>query len=131
MKTLIDMMDRTVNLPKNPKRIICLVPSLTELLYDLGLDNKVIGITKFCIKPNSWFKSKNRIGGTKNVHFDKIKELNPDLIIGNKEENSKTDIETLEKDFTVWMSDINTYKEALIAIQEIATICNASEKGKN
>ena len=125
-----DMMDRKVIFPNNPKRIICLVPSLTELLYDLGLENEVIGITKFCIKPNNWYKSKNRIGGTKNVNFEKIKQLNPDLIIGNKEENSKTDIETLEKDFTVWMSDINTYQEALIAIQEIANICNVAEKGK-
>jgi len=125
-----DMMNRKIKLSKHPKRIVCLVPSLTELLYDLGLDENVIGITKFCIKPTEWFRSKDRIGGTKNVNFEKIRNLNPDLIIGNKEENSKSDIEILEKDYNVWMSDINTYKEALIAIQEIANICNVSEKGK-
>ena len=125
-----DMMGRLVNLPANPKRIICLVPSLTELLFDLGLDKEVVGITKFCIKPDLWFQSKNRVGGTKNVNFEKINELTPDLIIGNKEENSQSDIETLEKKHTVWMSDINTYQEALIAIQEIATICNVSERGR-
>ncbi len=123
-------MKREVVIPSSPKRIISLVPSLTELLYDLGLDVEVVGITKFCIKPDKWFRSKNRIGGTKNVNFEKINALNPDLIIGNKEENSKSDIETLEKQYNVWMSDINTYQEALIAIQTIANICNVSKKGK-
>ena len=116
-------------LPKEPQRIICLVPSLTELLYNLGLGARVVGITKFCIHPKNWYKSKTRVGGTKTINFDKIKALNPDLIIANKEENTKEDIEELIKLYSVWISDINTYKDALLAIKKIATICNKEKEG--
>jgi len=125
-----DMMGRMVKLPTYPKRIVSLVPSQTELLYDLGLNKQVVGITKFCIKPTSWFKTKTRVGGTKNINFETIRALQPDLIIGNKEENSQKDIELLEKEFTVWMSDINTYQEALTSIKEIATICKKQQQGE-
>ncbi len=67
-----------------PQRIVSLVPSQTELLHDLGLNNEVAGITKFCIHPNEWFRKKTRIGGTKNINIDKVNQLNPDLIIANK-----------------------------------------------
>ena len=80
-------MGRNVNIPNFPERIISLVPSQTELLFDLGLGSRVIGITKFCIHPESWHRSKIKIGGTKQLNFAKINELNPDLIIGNKEES--------------------------------------------
>ncbi len=125
------MMGRTVKLPKSPQRIISLVPSLTELLHDLDLNERVVGITKFCIKPESWFRSKTRVGGTKSVDFEKIKALNPDLIIANKEENTKEEIEALSRDYNVWISDINSYHEALIAIQKIADLCNKTKAGEN
>ena len=70
-----------------------LVPSQTELLHYFNLEKEVVGLTKFCIHPNEWFQSKARVGGTKNVDFDQIKALSPDLIIANKEENTKEDIE--------------------------------------
>lgn len=112
MPTVLDMMNREVQIPDFPKRIVSLVPSQTELLFDLGLANRVVGITKFCIHPNEWYRSKIRIGGTKQVNFDRIKALQPDLIIGNKEENNRVDIEQLEQEFPVWMSDIFTVKDA-------------------
>src|SRR5687767_13826534 len=79
-----------------PERIISLVPSQTELLADLGLERQVVGITKFCIYPPSWRKTKPIVGGTKNFHFDTIHSLKPDLIIGNKEENYQEGIVTLQ-----------------------------------
>jgi ABC-type Fe3+-hydroxamate transport system substrate-binding protein len=106
MSSLTDQMHRTVQVPAAPQRIVSLVPSQTELLYDLGLGERVVGITKFCIHPETWFKTKHRIGGTKKVDMDKVRALKPDLIIGNKEENDRNDIQTLEKEFPVWMSDI-------------------------
>src|ERR1051325_3162453 len=80
-----------------PRRIISLVPSQTELLYDLGLTDRVVGITKFCVHPPAWKKSKTIVGGTKNFHFDTIEKLQPDLIIGNKEENYEAGISQLKK----------------------------------
>jgi ABC-type Fe3+-hydroxamate transport system substrate-binding protein len=123
-----DQLDRKVDIPIPPQRIISLVPSQTELLYDLGLKEEVIGITKFCIHPNEWFRSKTRIGGTKTVDIDKVKALNPDLILANKEENVQSQIEALEMDFPIWISDVNTMQEALDMIQGIGQITNKKDE---
>ncbi|MGB1243003.1 MAG: helical backbone metal receptor [Chitinophagales bacterium] len=115
-----------------PKRIISLVPSQTELLYDLGLREEVIGITKFCVHPQEWFESKSKIkvGGTKNFHIDRIEALQPDLIIGNKEENVKEGIEALQQKFPVWMSDIHTFKDALQMIEQVSILVGKEKEGK-
>jgi len=120
-----DQMKRNVQI-KNfpPNRIVSLVPSITELLVALGLSEKIVGITKFCIHPEELFKNKEKIGGTKNLNIEKIKALQPDLIIGNKEENVKNQIEELEKYFPVWMSDVNTYEDAISMIQSVGKITN-------
>ena len=70
---------------KKYSRIISLVPSQTELLYYLDLEKEVVGITKFCIHPQKWFREKVRIGGTKNINFQKLHAPSPDPIIANKE----------------------------------------------
>jgi len=127
----IDQMMREVRLDKPPSRIICLVPSITELLSDLGLDDKIVGITKFCIHPEHIFRSKTRVGGTKKVDFNKIDILQPDLIIANKEENTKEDIEQLEKKYPVWISDVSTLIDALemiVKLGEVTGTKDASEK---
>src|ERR1044071_8173916 len=107
MSLFIDQTGRNVTVPQKPRRIISLVPSQTELLFDLGLNDEVVGITKFCIHPAEWFQTKTRVGGTKQLKIDIIHELQPDLIIANKEENAREQIEELEKKFPVWISDIN------------------------
>jgi ABC-type Fe3+-hydroxamate transport system substrate-binding protein len=117
-------MGRSVEVPIFPKLIVSLVPSQTELLHYFGLENEVVGITKFCIHPETWFKSKTRIGGTKQLKIDQIISLKPDLIIGNKEENTKEDIDKLEQNgFSVWMSDIDTFDQALEMIEQVGLIC--------
>lgn len=110
-----------------PKRIISLVPSQTELLYSLGLEEETVGITKFCIHPETWFRNKTRIGGTKTVDIEKIKTLRPDLIIANKEENVKEQIEALNDIAPVWVSDIHTLDEALVMITEVGNITGRKE----
>ena len=117
-----DQMGRAVQLKEAPKRIISLVPSQTELLYDLGADETIVGITKFCIHPNEWFKRKKRIGGTKEFNFEKIAALKPDLIIGNKEENEQKQIEELMKLYPVWMSDIKNLDDSLQMISSIGQL---------
>ena len=107
---------------KKYSRIISLVPSQTELLFDFGLDTEVVGITKFCIHPKSWFETKTRVGGTKNLNMKTIHSLEPDLIIANKEENVKEQIEELARDYDVWVTDVNTLSEATQMIQDIGEI---------
>jgi len=124
LRKISDQIGRELFLKETPQRIISLVPSITELLYDLKLDEHVVGITKFCIHPSAWFKSKTRVGGTKNPNLDRIQALNPDLIIANKEENRKPDIEQLSKFFPVWVSDVNDIQQAFELIVSIGDITN-------
>ncbi len=126
----VDQLGRKIELIQTPKKIISLVPSQTELLFDLGLNEEVIGITKFCVHPEEWFRTKTRVGGTKQLHLDKIKELQPDLIIANKEENVREQIEELEKDFPVWISDVNNLDDALEMIGSIGEITNKRSRSK-
>ena len=128
MSDSVDQMGRTIQVPGYPKRIISLVPSQTELLYDLGLGERVVGITKFCVHPETWFNSKHRIGGTKKVDMEKVRALKPDLIIGNKEENAKKDIQTLEQEFPVWMSDVRTLRDAANMIDSIGELTGTKDK---
>ncbi len=123
-----DQTGKTIEVKHSPKRIISLVPSQTELLFDLGLNEEVIAITKFCIHPQKWFQTKTRIGGTKQLNVDKIKELQPDLIIANKEENVREQIEELAKHFPVWVSDVNNLNDAMEMIQSIGILTGKASK---
>ncbi len=111
-----------------PKRIISLVPSQTELLAWLELADETVGITKFCVHPAGWLKTKKIIGGTKNIKIDKITALLPDLIIANKEENVKAEVEALALDFPVWVTDVNNLQDALEMITDIGCLTNRKEK---
>ena len=122
MPDFIDQTGRRIFLNKAPSRIISLVPSQTELLFDLGLDEQVLGITKFCVHPDKWFRTKTRIGGTKQLNMEIIHQLQPDLVIANKEENVKEQIEELEKHFPVWISNINNLDDAYEMIEQIGLI---------
>ena len=126
----IDPLGKEHSLQSPPKRIISLVPSQTELLYDLGLDESVVGITKFCIHPNLKWKEVARVGGTKSVRLDNVRRLQPDLIIANKEENTKDQIEALAAEFPVWMSDIHTLNDAYNMIRVVGNFADKQEEAE-
>ena len=130
MQEFVDQMNNTIRLSGVPRRIVSLVPSQTELLFSLGLGDRVVGITKFCIHPDDWFRSKKRVGGTKDVSFNKVKALNPDLIIGNKEENEKSNIEELSSIAPIWMSDIFNLDDSLEMIQKIGKLVDSSDHAR-
>lgn len=127
MPHFTDQLQNAIFLAEKPKRIISLVPSQTELLFDLGLENEVVGITKFCIHPVGKVKSKTKIGGTKNFNFELIDALKPDLIIGNKEENYQEGIEKLAEKYPVWMSDIFTLEDSLDMIRKVGELTGTTE----
>lgn len=124
-----DQLGNSLSIPRNPKRIISLVPSITEFLYALGMGERVVGITKFCIYPQIWFQTKTRIGGTKTPDFDKIKALTPDLIIGNKEENQEDDINRLRELAPVYMSDVNSIDDMYEMIRDLAILLGVESEG--
>lgn len=117
-----DQMGRNVVCPPNPQRIVSLVPSITELLFDLGLAGRIAGRTKFCILPEQEVKSIQIVGGTKQINIDIINTLQPDLIIGSKEENTKDDIELLEEFYPVWMSDVEKWEDMIDLIEKIGSL---------
>lgn len=125
-----DQLGNRVQLNTIPKRIVSLVPSQSEFLWELGLHAELMGITKFCIHPEKMFKQVTRVGGTKNPDLDKIRALQPDLIIGNKEENEKTMIEQLSREFPVWMSDVNTPEQALNMMGSLSAMVDRTSQGK-
>lgn len=106
-----DQMGRSLKFEKPPSRVVSLVPSITEFLFDIGV--APVGITKFCVHPNDARKSSQLIGGTKNPKIERILSLQPELIIANKEENRKEDIETLGQHCPVYVSDISGVESAL------------------
>jgi ABC-type Fe3+-hydroxamate transport system substrate-binding protein len=130
MPVFYDQLGKSVNLPSVPKRIVSLVPSQTELLFKLGLDSELVGITKFCIHPHEKVRSKIHIGGTKQLNVPLIKKIAPDLIIANKEENDKGQIEGLMTLYPVWVSDINNLSSALQMINGVGEIVSRVTEAK-
>ena len=124
MKTLVDQLGILHTFEKVPKRIVSLVPSQTELLYDLGLEDSIVGITKFCVHPYHFKSTKKIIGGTKKVHFEKIRLLQPDIIIANKEENTKEIVEELSRICPVWVTNIITINDNLKMIVDFGQLFN-------
>lgn len=128
MVEIMDQIGKHISLNAEPKRIISLVPSITEFLYDLGLGEQVVGITKFCIHPESWKNEKEIVGGTKQQHLNKIKELNPDLIIASKEENVKAYVEKILKYCTVYVSDVSDFDSAVQMMSDIGFLTKKQDK---
>ena len=123
-KTLVDQIGNTHSFETSPKRIISLVPSQTELLYDLGLESKIVGITKFCVHPYHFKSTIKTVGGTKKVHFEKIRLLQPDIIICNKEENTKEIVEELSQICPVWVTNIITIQDNFQMISDFGKLFN-------
>ncbi|MDA0304202.1 MAG: helical backbone metal receptor [Bacteroidetes bacterium] len=110
-------------------RIVSLVPSWTEYLLDLGLENQVIGRTKFCVRPEKMVRSIPIIGGTKTLHIDKIEALKPDLIVANIEENDREQVEACQQFCPVLLTDVRSVESALIEAERIAAAVGKSESG--
>jgi ABC-type Fe3+-hydroxamate transport system substrate-binding protein len=123
-RTVTDQIGTSHFFESAPKRIISLVPSQTELLFELGLEDRLIGITKFCVHPYHLKSKIKMVGGTKKVHFEKIKLLKPDIIICNKEENTIEIVEELSKICPVWVTNIITIEDNFQMISDFGQLFN-------
>lgn len=126
---IIDQLDRVVNIPHPPKRIISLCPSITETLFSLGLGEKVVGRTLFCIHPQPAIQQVPHIGGTKNVKLNRLHALKPDLIIAEKEENTPEVVYELEKHYAVYVADVKDLTSAFAMIEGLGELTNESVRG--
>ena len=102
-------------------RVVSLVPSWTEFLHDLQAE--VVGQTKFCVRPEAAYRSLPRVGGTKTVHVDRVMELRPDLVVANKEENAREDLERLAEllppSCDILVTDVRTVDAAFDAMSDL------------
>lgn len=127
---VVDQIGRSLNMVHRPKTIVSLVPSVTELLFDLDLGNRVSAITDYCIHPAKGVMPKIKIGGPKNVDISKILSLNSDLIIASKEENVKEQIETLINRCNVYVSDVKNINNAINLIVDIGALTGSIQKSE-
>ncbi len=127
----VDMIGRNVNINQPVERIVCLVPSITELLFEIGLGHLVVGVTVFCVHPEKAIKSLPKVGGTKKVRMQAIEDLRPDLIICNQEENTLEMVQALEEQFPVWVSSISNLKECYRLILELGHIHGVTQSALN
>lgn len=128
MPTATDARDHTISIDHAPRRIVSLVPSQTELLAHLGLEDEVVGLTRFCERPEHWRSEKTIVGGTKQVDVDAVRALNPDLVLANHEENTSEDVEALDAVAPVFVTEVKTVPEALDMIRIVGTLTGTSDQ---
>jgi len=126
-----DQLGEVLSFDAKPQKIVSLVPSITELLYDLGAGKKLIGRTKFCIHPSVINSEIQNIGGTKNPKRTVIQELQPDLIIANKEENNEDDVIALREICPVYVSDVKTVDDTRDLINSMGVLLQAEARAND
>ena len=124
----IDALGRTVSLAAPPQRVVSLVPSQTELLADLGLDDEVVGLTRFCVHPAGWKAAKTIVGGTKNVDVERVRGLAPDLVVANKEENVREQVEAVADFCPVYVTDVADVAGAVAMIRAVGALVGRAER---
>jgi ABC-type Fe3+-hydroxamate transport system substrate-binding protein len=122
VRRVTDQTDRSVRVGERPRRIVSLVPSQTELLFDLGLDEEIVGVTRFCVHPAKRVAGKAIVGGTRDPDVEAIERLRPDLVIGAREENDRETLLGLAESYPVWASDVRSLAGALEMIRSVGDL---------
>lgn len=128
MKQITDQLGRKLSYSYPPQRIISFAPAITETLFSLDLRKEIIGRTRFCIHPKGIIEQVVNVGGTKDMKIDRIHELQPDLIIVEKEENTKEMVEELEQHYPVYAFEVQTVAGAMQMIKDLGTIVNRTDE---
>lgn len=128
MKSVRDQLGRNVTYRFPPQRIISFAPAITETLFSLGLGEKIVGRTRFCVHPKGIVEHVVNVGGTKDVKMDRVHDLQPDLIIVEKEENTKEMVAQLEQYYPVYAFEIQSVSDALQMIQDLGTVVNQKQE---
>ncbi len=123
-----DDVGRSVEMMWPPQRIISLCPSITETLYTLGLSSRVVGRTRFCIHPQPDVMSAENIGGTKQVDFERVAKLFPDLMIAEKEENTRDTVSVLEQSYPVYVANVTSVASAVKLIRNLGDLTGSAER---
>lgn len=111
-----------------PKRVVSLVPSITESLFQLGFGSSVVGITDYCTRPAEQLTQITRVGGPKTPHVEVIRDLKPDVVIANQEETDKAFVEALaEAGLRVWLVFPKTVEEGLDMLRQFLALYHTDQ----
>ena len=114
-----------------PSRIVSLVPSTTETLYKLGINDRIVGVTRYCVHPKEARQEKSIVGGTKQLNWEAVKNCRPDLVIGNQEENSKQIFQDLQAmNIPYYIAFPKTIDDALDDLENLGKLLNASTRAR-
>lgn len=122
-----DHLNREMNVPKFPQRIVSICPAITETLHALGAGSSVVGRTKYCIFPEKEVDKIMVVGGTKDADPEKVRALSPDLILAEKEENTKENVETLEQIAPVAVLEVQTVTDSYRLIRDVGRLIGRVE----
>src|SRR5690625_3861489 len=122
MKSVVDYLGRQITYKYPPKRLVSLCPAITETLFQLQLQKEVVGRTRFCIHPHNEVETVLNVGGTKDLHLERVQQVQPDLIIAEKEENTKEMVAALEGDYPVYVFEIQTIQDASRMIHDLGEL---------
>lgn len=129
-REVTDGYGRTVHVPLHPSRIVSLAPSLTETLYALGVEDRLVGDTDYCDYPPDAQK-KPKVGGVINPNLEQIAILHPDLVLLTKEGNLLETVRALDSlGIPTYATDAHTIDEIISSTQKLADVLNASAAGK-
>ena len=128
MIVITDSTGKKIQFFEAPKRVVSLIPSITETLFDLGVGDAVAGISKYCVHPEDGVKQKQKVGGQKNPDFEVIEKINPDLIILNQEENKPEHIEWLSRRYKTWVTYPRSFKDAECLVRELGQVFSVESK---
>lgn len=124
----VDELQRTISLPAPPRRIVSLVPSITETLFSLGVGERVVGVTDYCTHPPDKIARVAKVGGTKNPRLEAIVQLGPDLIILNDEENRREDFAWLdEHGLPVYVTAPRTVADGIAMVDRLGVVLGCQE----
>src|SRR5438552_16212450 len=130
MGSFVDASGVAVTLRAPPRRIVSLIPSITETLFALDLGDAVIGCTVYCTQPPEGVAAKTRIGGEKNPKLDLIRELAPDLVLATVEENVREHVETLRGwGIPVYVTYARTLAEGIQLVRVLALVTETPDRG--
>ena len=125
------MSDVSVTFSFPPKRIVSLCPGITDTLFALDLEEKIVGRTRFCIHPKDKVEKTPAVAGTKDIKLKAIQDVRPDLIIVEKEENTKEIVEELEKHFPVYVAEVQSVDDAFRMIEDMGKLTDRMEAATN
>ncbi|MDX1657615.1 MAG: helical backbone metal receptor [Nitriliruptorales bacterium] len=131
MKTVTDELGASVAMPDEPKRLVSLVPSLSEALWWFHVADRLVGVTDYCVAPPHGFPRAERVRGTKNPDVDAIVGLDPDLVIANEEENRRLDVERLrDAGVAVYVTAPRSVSDAAATLADVGGLVGQAKAGR-